>query len=214
MAERKILATELRAEDLEGKKLKVSYEAGGVEKWKLFFDGEKSNLIAADYVPTSLLDMTDYSVFVKEGAEYTVYSEPDAAELVAWMRDPAKWEKFASGIPGAKAAGGPTIEQFCGCWNVLNPQQKVSLNNRSIELERPKKLFVPHKDIGNDCRGYLLASTFAGSLVWYVYNIYNFNGVNFYYVDFEHTYGVRPLVTLPSEVGLQYDEERKMWLLV
>ncbi len=207
MAERKILATELRAEDLEGKKLKVSYEAGGVEKWKLFFDGEKSNLIAADYVPTNLLDMTGYSV--KKVGEYTVYSSSEVEGLVAWMKDPLKWEMFAAGIPGAKAAGGPTLKQFCGCWNVMNPQQKVSPNDGWINLERPKKLFVPHKDIWNDCRGYWLAST-CGSYAWFV----DHSGNATHYYVYDDLYGIRPLVTLTSEVGVQYDEELGMWLLV
>lgn len=210
MEARKILATELKAEDLEGKELKMKYEANEVDQWQLYFDGEKLHLITADCVPTSLLDMEDYSV-EKGMGDYTVRSFYSRGDLLEWMKNKTKWKKFASGIPGATATGGPTVEQFCGCWNAMNKYQKIVLGEYCIKLKNPGKLFVPLKEGRNDYWGYWLASAYErnNTTVWKL----DYDG----FVCSDHyssDYGTRPLVTLPSDIGLQYDEERKMWLIV
>ena len=209
MAGRKICAANLKAEDLEGKKFEVKYEANGVDQWQLFFDGEKLHLITANCVKRELLDMTGYHIKGRKG-EYTVhhiYSDRDS--LINWLKDLTKWSKFASGISGAKAVGAPTVEQFCGCWNVMNQHQKISPNDGWIDLKRPGKLFFPHKK--ELCDGYWLVST-DSSRVWYVDD--NGNVYDDYVYDDYGKRGVRPLVTPLSDIGLEYDEELEMWLIV
>lgn len=212
MERRKIGVTELKVEDLESKKLDVKYEAGGVN-WQLFFDGEKSHLIAADYVPTNLLDME--GLYIERGykkgysvergyGDYTVYSKSSRKILLHWMEDSSNWKKFASGILGATATGGPTVEQFCGCWNAMNQHQKEAW----IELNNSRKLFVPQKG----CWGYWLGSPHRNytDYVWYARG----NGLASLSRYNTPSRGVRPLVTLPADMGLQYDEALGMWLIV
>lgn len=218
MERRKIGVTELKVEDLERKKLDVKYEAGGVN-WKLFFDGEKSHLIAADCVLTEMLNVKEDSVERGDGG-YGVFGILDREDLLDWMRDSINWEKFALGIPGAKATGGATVEQFCGCWNAMNQHKKiVDRDNDWFLLHNPSKLFVPNKEEQNRCLGYWLmsASPYNDEKLWNVLYIEmicprdSSLDTSYYYDD---CFRVRPLVSLPSDVGLEYDKDLEMWLIV
>lgn len=211
MAGRKIGATELKAEDLKGKKLEVKYEANGVDQWQLFFDGEKLHLIATDCVRSSLFDMEEYSVKGTQG-EYAVYIASREKDLIDWLKDPDKWEKFASGISGAKAVGGPTLEQFFGCWNAMNQHSTIFPKRHCSWIDlgsSPSEPFIPHRK--ELCPGYWLASIYATKYAWYVDDGY-ITTSNFY--TFCGSRGSRPLVTPPADIGVQYDEGLKMWLLV
>lgn len=234
---RRICATELKAEDLIQKSLKVEYEANSIDEWRLFFDGEEVHLITVDCVS----GVFEYNSAIKSyysGIEelfpekclpswydpdevYSLHCIPCHAEcvwgkssrddLLDWIKDSTKWKKFASGIPGAKATGGPTLEQFIGCWNIMTQMKQHQIIGKNCFNLRPKRVLIPHERLNDDyCWGYWLASSYLNDYMWSV----AYSGWVCYDIYYTTYNGVRPLVSLTSEVGLEYDEDLQMWLLV
>lgn len=205
MERRRICATELKAEDLRQKSLKVKYEANEVDEWRIFFDGEDVQLITAGYVPAKLLDIEGYPI-TKNGG-YAVFSNKSREDFISWLRDPIKWEKFA--ISEAVAVGGPSVNQVVKCWNVMNGSALRVSKDDFIFLQEPSGLFNPDSD---DCSGYWTVSSSKRNpkLGMVVKSGGYIDNSAFGELD----YGVRPLISLPKDIGLQYDEEQRMWLLV
>ena len=169
------------------------------DDWRILYVDETTNkvhVILADYLPNEKIP--EGNNISKQG--YSVWSTSDGSALLNYLSDKTKWSSLANGISGAEVTGGPTAELLM---NSYNAKKGTSLDYTTHPiLDNAEKLYVPHNESvtedGQSTLGYWLASPNALSAndVWVVSCggfVYNFS-----YND--GSYGVRPIVCLPSEI--------------
>lgn len=237
-----------------------------IDDWRIFYnDGSNVYLIAADYLPNTLLptetDMgTDakspYSALWPSTSYLTRAGMADVSESVAnkymlsWrtayttnaghsakavaaLLDTNAWASFAEGIEGAEAVGGPTLEMYVASWNAKNYTQlycnnlsaagyyigttdmptDVSVSVSTIGTGYADTLYYPHKEKYEGCQGYWLSSPAATNAIVKCTMIVHCDGSLVGSTTASAAGwipGVRPLVSLPSDVvGIQ--DENGVW---
>lgn len=139
-------------------------------------------------------------------------------KAVAALLDTSAWSSFATGVNGAEAVGGPTLEMYVASWNAKGYTPLYCNNSTStgyylgntsspstkyIDMSSDANgyadtLYYPHTTSVSNCYGYWLASPS-------VYSASNVMGVHCKgCVDRRYCndddYGVRPVVCLPSGI--------------
>lgn len=140
------------------------------------------------------------------------------AKAVADLLDTSVWSSFATGVTGAEAIGGPTLEMYVASWNAKEYTQLYCNNSTSAgyyigNTSEPTSysvkmnsdangyadtLYYPHTSSYNNCYGYWLAAPSADSSAYVMYIQYN--GVIYGTTFNSARYCVRPLVCLPSNI--------------
>ena len=168
--------------------------------------------------------------FFKFGLNYNNSTSNSNIELVSGLLDTNIWSGFSTGVEGAVAIGGPTLEIYVSSWNEkgytrLYYDNESSSNGYYIgtSADSPTStyisiktdtngyndtLYYPHKSkYANECFGYWLASPsmYFSSSYDYVYGIDCTGEITSCSTSGEH-YSVRPLVYLPSETQVSKDE--------
>ncbi len=148
---------------------------------------------------------------------HNLYNTNQNVKAVAALLDTAAWESFATGISGAEAIGGPTLEMYVASWNAkgyttiycnnsTNVGYYVGTDNRptnyllniSSDIDGyADTLYYPHTSAFGNCSGYWLATPSAESNT-YLMGL-DFTGSIQRSVYDGNYYGVRPIVSLPPE---------------
>ena len=143
-------------------------------------------------------------------------SENRNIKAVAALLDTSAWSSFASGVSGAEAIGGPTLEMYIASWNAKGYTTLYCNNSTETGYyvgDKPNPttelviissdtkgysdtLYYPHKSSYDSCEGYWLAS--PSVIHPYSVNFVYYKGYvdSYYYSD--SRCGVRPVVCLPS----------------
>lgn len=142
----------------------VNYSANGVDDWKIFLnDGKNIYIITAGYVPNSLLSLPT-NIYKKN--TYIVYGDRKTygsykSSFYPWFHNGANWSKFAEGIEGATATGGPTLAQFLQSYNASYGTSYLPANIGPYDkTEYPfNELYAPYgKNTTGGATGYWLDS--------------------------------------------------------
>lgn len=142
--------------------------------------------------------------------------------------DTTAWESFATGVNGAQAIGGPTLEMFVASWNAKEYSTTLYCNKLSStgyyigdkDILTTSKyinkdgeglqdtLYYPHREKKENCYGYWLASPATDGINGFYYNMMNviYSGaINYSYnsttnYTYSNMFCLRPLVCLPETV--------------
>lgn len=199
-----------------GKTINYSVRVSGsltLSDWKVFSsDGTNVKIITADYIPQTAIPNVAITVGLSKVSEtdnkrYCVIAESDE-KLISILSNSEYWVGIASGIEGATAKGGPTNEEFVESWNTNpNISKEITLETSKLMLREldPTELYIPHKEAYYGCLGYWLSSFYssgynsdelipAGCMLDYDESVR--------YVPYSTItyFGLRPVVTLPSNV--------------
>lgn len=145
--------------------------------WRVFYnDGENVFIIAADYVPTTVLGETgvdirgDYSIgfnsSYSKSIDYNVaslfkytynidYDKSGKLAAVSNMLDSTAWRVFASGKENAVAIGGSTLEMFILSWNEKGyTPLYYNIDNGGYYVGTSESPTTHYTDLENDSVGY------------------------------------------------------------
>ena len=90
--------------------------------------------------------------------------------LVNWLKETLNWSKYAEGINGAVATGGPTLEQF---WLSYNNKYLTNYSEERQELSEHEgynnTLYFPYKEAYNTLENYILASSCSSNIEYVEY---------------------------------------------
>lgn len=226
-------------------------ETTDVDDWRIFYKDNSGNvfIIAADYIPASKIGgetgmMTEGSYcaywnsptyteidtsvaqLFKFGFNYSNATSKSNMGAVSSLLNKNSWGRYAIGVKGATAIGGPTLEMYIASWNEKYPNNLLYCNNSTStgyyvgEVNNPTSynidmssktgysdtLYYPHTSAYNDCKGYWLASPSADYNVRvddYSYIMTVLCDGNIYGWSNRSNYhliGVRPVVCLPSGI--------------
>ena len=173
--------------------------------------------------------------YLKTWKGKTTISTSSNAQMTAALMDTVAWSRFAEGVEGAYAMGGPTLEMWVASWNEKHgdsssdeTKQQLYCNNATTTgyyvgtTDTPTStsvsssimsattgygdtLYYPHTAAYNNCYGYWLASPSACHGNSEVY--VRCNGSVDYDSCGNADYGVRPVVCLPSGIRITHSGE-------
>ena len=162
---------------------------------------------------------------------WTDYSTYSNAKCIASLLNTNNWTGFVNSTYADCAIGGPTIEMWVESYNSKGyTPLYTNVNDKGYYIGNSEgttdyyyhvtddsnngygdTLYFPHQEAVNDCYSYWLASPSAGASIGVMFvdfNGYvNYNGYDYIYV------GVRPLVSLKSEVKAVQNVETGVWEL-
>ena len=195
--------------------------------------GMKTNSTYSLYwnsAPSTAQDTSSAALFGQ--TLWTDYSTNDNGRCVSTLLNTSNWTGFVDSTYGEYAIGGPIVEMWVESYNAKGYTPLYCNNTNSIgyyvgNTDIPTTtyyyldedantgygdtLYFPHQEVLSNCYGYWLASPSAGntggvmevSCSGYVlFNIYDFDGA-----------GVRPLVSLKSEVTAIQNTDTGVWKL-
>ena len=177
-----------------GKAINYSATVQGeeVNNWKVFYnDGTNVYIILDDYLENRLLPT---ATGLQTKNKYSVYSNTDRDTLVTALTKTSNWSEFASGVEGATATGGSTVEMLISSYN---QKMKKDLDYTKIpNLGTSDELYIPNKVIVDNCYGYWLISPniLDSNKIWNIH--YGGNVDNFVYNG--NYFCIRPVVKLPT----------------
>ncbi len=181
---------------------KVNYTANGITDWQVFLN-DRNNvfLISSDYAQSNGMTISS-DVAKVEGSDYRVKGNSRDG-LVNWLTNTAIWGRYAEGVNGATATGGPTKLQFVNSYNEkygTSYSSAITANDAFSVTNIIAPYFVTSD---SKAGGYWLGSMVSDSTygVWqanYVGRVGNPDCVNIYV-------GVRPLVKLPAGAKMNWN---------
>lgn len=162
----------------------------------------------------------------KFGFDYTNSIDKGNMKLVSNLLNADIWNGFATGVEGATAIGGPTLEMYIASWNEkeytkiyydsmeygyrIGLTEETKENSVSIKSDvngYNDTLYYPHKsNYDNRCYGYWLASPVEAQNKEMIFGIDCTGEVTSAEISADF-YAVRPLVCLPAETKGSLDEQ-------
>ena len=173
----------------------------------------------------------------------TTMSTYDNAKKTAALLDTNAWSGFATGVNGAYAIGSPTVEMWVASWNAKHGENSNDENKLQIYCDKAysrgyyvgttskpwswyiedsvmvattgynDKLYYPHQEDVDKCHGYYLASPSPHGSEGYSMMYVRYSGA-----FSDNRYGtsncLRPVVCLPSDITVKYNETDKIWNIV
>ncbi len=195
--------------------------------YNLNWDGTLTNAghSAMNEIVTSMFMYNDYLV------QNPTSANTNAKATKAMLTQPA-WDSFRDSNNYAQfVIGGPTLEMWVASYNAKGyTPLYTNVNNTGYYIGNSEgttdyyysvtddsnngygdTLYFPHQKVVSNCYGYWLASPSAYS-TYYVLYVYYDGRVDYNYYNLYHV-GVRPLVSLKSEVKAVQNADTGVWEL-
>ena len=182
--------------------------------------------------PSTAQDTSNATLFGQ--TLWTDYSTNNNGRCVSTLLNTGNWTGFVDNTYADCAIGGPTVEMWVASYNAkgYTPLYCNNINDIGYYIGNTTKpttahysldedvntgygdtLYFPYQEAVSNCNAYWLASPSAFQTT-YVMRVHYVGGVSYDIYNFNAYYmGVRPLVSLNSEVTATQDENTGVWKL-
>ncbi len=182
------------------------------DDWRILYkEGNTVYAILADYLPASQVPESAGLNTNPTSYTYSVWSDTDRNTLINGLKNETAWSSFANGIAGATAIGSPTAELLMSSYNTKNKTELVYTDKPKLDSQTEDyDLYVPHPELNgiDSCYAYWLTSTpptTDSRTLWHIYGSDGeINHIYEYYSTYHPGLGIRPVVSIPSNISCTY----------